>query len=76
MGEKWKLVLPVPLDDGIDHLVLEEDSMQTGGFFVYYLNSVDLSTGGDEWYENFGNALSVATEFGLSASDWQPIELD
>ncbi|WP_460503994.1 hypothetical protein [Hymenobacter agri] len=74
MGTQWKLILPVPEDNGIDYLVMEDDSSGTGGFYVYYLSSTNPDIGFDDWYEKAEYARNVAAEYGLSNDDWQLIE--
>jgi len=77
MGKKWKLALPVPEENGVDYLVMEDDTAETGGIYIYYLSSTNQDLGFDSWHpEPLDEVKKIANEYGLSTEDWQPFESD
>jgi hypothetical protein len=60
-------------DDNIKHLVLEEDILGSGGYFIFLHERLDSPCLYDYWYETIEEAKSAASEmWGILEDDWKP----
>jgi hypothetical protein len=58
--------------DHIQWAILEHDPDDTGGYFVYLHESLDMPPIFDEWYENKDLAeSSVLLNWGIEAESWK-----
>jgi hypothetical protein len=59
-------------DDNIKYLVLEEDTLGSGGYFIFLHERLDAPCLYDYWYETIEEAKSAASEvWGILEGDWK-----
>jgi len=60
--------------DGVRWIVLDYDSDDTGGYFLYLHESLDEEAIYDEWYENRLQAeLSAEDSWGIASEKWKAL---
>ena len=69
--QKMAKVKPAFQEQGIEWLVLQEDSENTGGVFLYLHTSLENPCDYDLWYENLEQAINQANSlWGVRETDW------
>jgi len=56
--------------DGVHFLVLEHDSNETGGWFLFYHDTLSTPCLFDGWYETKEKALDEALGIGVEKDAW------